>query len=423
VSAAVVLAGTAPLVSTESAFRAWVDRLVVAAAPRCPTFEALVLALPGVLPDEALASLRRHPGGACDRLALDASTDRCGSVVDQVADLPLPHPLDSEYRFDAPTADALAAALVDATRPGDEILLVGTPSVALSLARAGVDRRLRFVGSDDCVTAALAEACGDALVIGAGIERSAAAAVVDPPWYQAPVAAMTAIAAARARPGAPVWLVVPTAGARPGADVDRAAFLQTAGGLGLGSPGRGLAVRYRSPLFELAVLACQGVGRLSAWRTGEAVLLVAGDAAAAPTAVARPPRPCELTVRGVRLRVVAGDAGGETLTPLVEGEVFPSVSSRAPGREGATLWTSGNRAFRVDPALARAALAGLWAASGHLWPEGLRSMGNDRSAFSGVARAEGLIQDLAGLIEREVSEARRLVGDGAWRETAMDWRF
>ncbi len=399
-------------------FAAIVDGLVAVAAPGCRTFEALVVELPGVLPDEALASLRRLPAGEDrDRLVRDAPTDRCGPIVDQVAELPLPHPFDSEYRFDGPTADALAAELVDATRAGDEILLVGTPTVALSLARSGVDRRLRFVGSDDCVTDALAAACGDRLAVGAGGGRAAAAALVDPPWYRAPVAAMAAVAAAGSRPGSPVWLVVPPLGARPGAEDDRATFLRAALSVGLENAGASVTVRYRTPLFELAALARQGVGRLPAWRRGEATLLVAG-AAAGRAAIAPPPRPCELTVAGVRLRVVDG-SGDAVLAPLVSGEVFPSVSSRAPGREAATLWTSGNRAFRVDPRLARAALSRLAESP---WRRGLRSRFCDHSAVSGVARSDELIHDLAELVEREISDARRLVGEGAWRETAMDWR-
>ena len=60
---------------------------------------------------------------------------------------PLPHPADSEYRFDNPTAQRLAAQLVSQTKDGDEILLVGTPTVALAIADLQVDRRIRFVGA------------------------------------------------------------------------------------------------------------------------------------------------------------------------------------------------------------------------------------------------------------------------------------
>ena len=403
-------------------FQKVVDGLVAEAAPRCPTFEGLVLALPGVLPDEALASLRRLSQRIdVDRLVRDAATDRCDVLVNQVAVLPLPHPLDSEYRFDAATASRLAAILLEATRPGDELLLVGTPTVALELALSGADRRLRFIGSDDCVTTSLALACGDQLLLGRGEGCTAAAALVDPPWYSPAVASMAATCALGVQRGAPVWMVVPTYGARPGADIDRAEYLRCVTGLGLETTEDAGGVRYRTPLFELAALAAQGIGRLSAWRAGEAVLLVANGEACAP-APGPVPRPCELTVAGVRLRVLGDNSPNSGLVPVKGCGIFPSVSSRAQGRDTATLWTSGHRAFSVDTARARSALTALSADRYAVWRGRLTCDGNSPNSFSGVADEDQLIHQLAELVEREVSDARRLVGDGAWLDTAMDWR-
>ena len=96
-------------------FDAFIDLHARASARSASTFEEYVRSLPGILPDEALAALRRIDGEHAARLAADACVDRAGATLDQCRQLPLPHPLDSEFRFDEPTADMLARSLVDTT--------------------------------------------------------------------------------------------------------------------------------------------------------------------------------------------------------------------------------------------------------------------------------------------------------------------
>jgi hypothetical protein len=47
---------------------------------------------------------------------------------------------------------------------------------------------------------------------------------------------------------------------------------------------------------------------------------------------------------------------------------------------------------------------------------------NDLDRLSAVAPSNRLIHQLIELLGRELDDARRLVGDGAWLETAMGWR-
>src|SRR5260370_25633356 len=74
-------------------FQAFVDRVAALAAPGCGTFGELVDALPGVLPDDVLASLRRLSRGCgnsehLDRLAADAKCDRAPAILHQGRGLP-----------------------------------------------------------------------------------------------------------------------------------------------------------------------------------------------------------------------------------------------------------------------------------------------------------------------------------------------
>lgn len=403
-------------------FTSFVDGLAARLVEHSPTFESFVVAMPGVMPDEALAALRRMPGEAAARLAADAAVDRAGPLIDQCGQLPLPHPLDSEFRFDRMTADILAKGLVDSTRPGDEILLVGVPSVAASLASMGADRRIRFLGPDNCVTAAVRAAISDGrLLLQQGPGGTAAAALLDPPWYLEPMRALIGVCAHGCRRGALVNLVVPPIGTRPEVAGDKAAFLAFAAAAGLMPTGRGGPVCYRTPLFELAAMERQGIARLASWRRGECVeFAVTGTSAPVPWT---PPVATELSVAGVRLRLVRGDRrGGADLVPLGAHEVYPSVSARSSGRGAATLWTTTNRAFVVDFDMAAACMARI-ARDPDVLQMGFFPQENDPLPEPRVAGGDGLIHQLTELIGREVADARRLVGDGAWHETAMEWRY
>ena len=314
--------------AAEPSFTGFVDDLASRLSERSSTFDALVSAMPGVLPDEVLASLRRLPGEHAARLAADAANDRADPMIDQCASLPLPHPLDSEFRFDAPTARSLAAELVASTRDGEEILLVGVPSVAVELATMDVDRKVRFLAPDDCVTAAVARAFDDRrLLLGQGVGATAATALVDPPWYPDPMAALIRVCAAGCRSGATVVFAMPPVGTRPGIVPERAALIGIAGAAGLLPTGEVTDVRYRSPLFELAAMERMGIARLPGWRRGEAVRFVAD--ATVPDQRWSAPGSTELTVAGVRLRLLPGEGGGGgALLPIGGHEVF-SIGERA----------------------------------------------------------------------------------------------
>jgi hypothetical protein len=407
---------------TDDGFTAFVDGLAAQLVEHSPTFEAFVVAMPGVMPDEALAALRRIPTPRAAQLAADATIDRAGPVIDQCHQLPLPHPLDSEFRFDSLTADILAAGLVEATRNGDEILLVGVPSVATSIASLNVDRRIRFLGPDNCVTAAVQAAIPDGqLMLEQGSGGTAAAALLDPPWYREPMRHLIGVCAHGCRPGALVNLVVPPIGTRPEIARDKEAFLSFAASAGLVPSSRGGPVCYRTPLFELAAMERQGIARLASWRRGECL-----EFAVTATGSRVPwirPAATELSVGGVRLRLVHGARRGSgELVPLDSHEVHPSVSARSHGRDAATLWTTTNRAFVVDFDLAKAAMTEIADDPEMLLP-GSSSPKNEPASDPDVARGANLIHQLSELIGRENADARRLVGDGAWRETVMEWRY
>ena len=108
----------------------------------------------------------------------------------------------------------------------------------------------------------------------------------------------------------------------------------------------------------------------------------------------------ELTLSGIRLRLLGWDDGPPAdFSPLYEGEIFPSVSMRAPRRAEATLWTSGNRAFIVPRGVTLAALLQM-ASDRQLLPKGLDS---ELSRFGNrypIDAVRPLIQNLTELAQR-----------------------
>ena len=403
-------------------FRSFIDGLAIELAGHSPTFEAFVAALPGVLPDEALAALQRIGDSSARRLIADAARDRAGALVDQCALLPLPHPLDSEFRFDAASASILAASLIENTKDGDEILLIGVPSVAVELAAYNAARVIRFLGPDNCVTDAVRAAFqGQRIELEQGSGGTAAAALLDPPWYPQPMDELIGVCASGLRRGALVTLVMPPIGTRPEIALDRSSFFAAANRHGLEQTGTEGPVCYRTPLFELAAMERQGIARLTNWRRGEAVEFVMN--ADAPFKAWVRPRPLEFSVRGIRLRLTnGGTRGSASLTPIGGHEVFPSVSTRAPGRARASLWTTTNRAFEVESRAAQHALSEL-SRRPELWHLRFTPAENGLETNQYVDTSTKLIHQLVELVGREIDDARRLVGDGAWLETVMDWRY
>ena len=400
-----------PLALPVPSYEDWIDALVLSASTRTTSFGKLVRGLPGVSPQEAIQSLRRIGSTATRCLADDAALDHVSGVIDQWRELPLPHPLDSEFRFSPSSADELAQELVNATSPGDDILLVGAPTVALALSAMNVDRHIQFVGPNDCVTDAVRSHLPDR----ADEPGQSAAALFDPPWYQHDVEVMADICANACRPGATLLMATPRAGSRPSARSDIQTFTEAAHCRGFATAGLPSIVNYRTPLFELACMEQQGLGRLADWRTGTMLRFERTDANAHSSPLP-PSGPVELTVDGVRLRLLSvAYAGPRHLTPIAASDVFPSVSTRAPHRHSANLWTSGNRAFAIDSQLATVALQtvardfGL----GHPAPPAACQATLFRGSES-LADATHLIHAFHQLIERELSDARRLVGDGAW---------
>ena len=149
------------LISTPSdatAFAHFVDDAVLAAVRASVTrFPELLQRLPSIFPAEVLSSIdrlraaRSIPATIADVLKLDASCSRSHQTVDYPF-LPLPHPLDFEWRFTSRTARSLLELAATLTPRHGDISLFGTPGLASEVFFQPMTQRLRFVAEDNLVT-------------------------------------------------------------------------------------------------------------------------------------------------------------------------------------------------------------------------------------------------------------------------------
>ena len=305
---------------------------------------------------DAEASRCRY--GCLERIRRDARVRPQGSSVGGSL-LPLPHPIDFEWRFSDETCREMLIAASEMTRKGEMILLYGTPGLAYSAISLPVrNRRVVFVGEDNAVTQRLIglnKAAGRpiSIVVGGNVGRECASAVlVDPPWYPDYLNPMFKSAVVACRLNGVILGSLPPLGIRPGVAEERDVFDMFTERHGLEQVDlEELAISYETPFFEENALAAVGVYSPAVWRRGDLAIYrrrkVQGDEGSVP----QPNRERwkEVEIEGMRIRIRLDTvvlATVEGLQSLVRGDILPSVSRRDPRRSKANVWTSGNRIYR-----------------------------------------------------------------------------
>jgi hypothetical protein len=311
--------------------------------------------------------------------------------------LPLPHPLDYEWRFDPVTRLMLAQRCEQLAGANGPVALLGTPTLASAMC--GRSRNVLLLDANAHLLGALA--CAGRL---RGIEwaaidiatlslpyewqHRAAVVVCDPPWYPEGFATFLDAAAQLVRPGGTVLLSVPDLITRPSLADELDDLRGLADQLRLAFHTAEVhAVRYRTPFFEYRALRSAGMGLIPLdWRAGTLWQLTSSGAAPAtfPGRHRAPPvsvAVTEITMQGVRIRVLRGlplRPGTLALHPVVPGDTMPTVSRRHPARGSVTLWTSGNTVLScADPELTGHLLRHLADANGHPLAESLGQLARD----------------------------------------------
>jgi hypothetical protein len=375
----------------------------VRAGPIC--FDDLVCHLPGVYPTEVRTSLDRLlAAGRINQVDWNRSVKRQPRppAAPAPSSLPVPHPLDFDWRFASGALEALVAACDGLAGSAADVACVGAPSLHERLCAAGrpsvlvdanpdVIAAVRVFGADRAVHARVG--C-DALP-----DLTAPVVVIDPPWYPEHVRVFLWAASRLCTDGGSVLLSFPAAGTRPGVTDERDDALACAAQVGLvHEDTRRGELAYRSPPFERLALVAAGYTDLPEdWRRGDLLVFRAlpGRTQATPPEpvvddaewIAIPGGSTRIKVRAPCTRRAMSAPVASRLRPLVPGDILPTVSRRDARRAEVAVWTACNRVFGC--------------ADTEVFIRVAAAIDHDADAVDAVAAAVG-----RGLAEDEIDEVR-----------------
>src|SRR5580698_10894855 len=269
------------------------------------------------------------------------------------AHVPLPHPLDFDWRFTPETIVLIWTIVRDIAGPDGAVALLGAPSLARAVDldfRVGpvtlLERNpLHCSSLSPHVDFVQCDVLRDPIEDG-----SHSIAIADPPWYEAETIGFLWAAALRCRVGGHVAVSLPPVSTRPGIEQERERIRRAAAQFGLEFLRifEGL-LRYRTPFFETNALQAAGAAITHDWRSGDLGVFRRTKQSPGP----RPAVPdenvwIERSIGLTRFRLKQNQSAGfasPVLQSLIPGDILPSVSRRDSRRHGADVWTSGNRIF------------------------------------------------------------------------------
>jgi len=297
---------------------------------------------------EAIAANRYPDDSTADDAAVDPS-------------LPLPHPLGFEWRFSRSGARIILQRAL--ALGGGDLLLLGATTVALEAAKASWSGRLVAVEQSRQITTHVSQQGLPITVLTQPIfgqrllDVPVSIVVADPPWYVADAKSFLSTAAACCKERGHVLVVLPGEGTRPEVVEEEAVLRTWCANNGLVLKGvQRQAVAYETPFFEANAFRAAGVAPVPRfWRRGDLWILQRRGTLPASVATVATSLPWhELSLLRMRTWFSPNrtHVGSTALTSLVDGDILPTVSRRDPRRQGAALWTSGNRVFACgDPQL------------------------------------------------------------------------
>lgn len=326
------------------------------------SLDQILHVLPGVYPTIARDALRRMAPRlhtAADESVIQENLwSKLTSPISHAITLPVPHPLDYDWRF----SDAAVAYLLntsDTLAPvGATIALLGTPSIMRTVIEEPRQCTFVLLEANTAMTTCLAQAAPAAHIIQCDVGQdplpniAASVVIADPPWYEENMQSFLWAASQLCHVNGSILMSVPPIGTRPGMAQEWERMLRWAERLGLSlirlEPN---VLEYLTPPFERNALRAEGLdAALPSWRRGNLAIFTR-RAERHTTQLSLPALDeswDEVEIAGVRVRLRSRDVVGfadPSLVPLVPGHVLPSVSRRDLRRQRVDVWTSANRVF------------------------------------------------------------------------------
>lgn len=350
---------------TEAELEAHVRALIAAAGPSATSLLDLTLQAQGAYPTEVLRLAQQVMAGRPDLLRPESVSFRPiqAELLAARSVLPIPHPLDFEWRYSAQGWNRLTEEISQhAPNSGRDVALFGTSGFAEVLPNLMHEARVTlFERRDEACNALRGRAGlhvehGDVALTTITVDRTFDVVVADPPWYPALIELFVHAAARVLGQDGLLVLCLPGRATRPGILAELARLVDTAGAVGFALEHHDeAAIVYESPPFELSALAAADLADFDPhWRRADLLRFRKAARSAVPRSAPELAGPethwREVSIGRARIRVDLRAPVGTTsrLESIVAGDVLDSVSSRDTRRASATIWTTTNRVFRTD---------------------------------------------------------------------------
>ncbi len=350
-----------------------VDRWIYAAVNNGVTnFNSLLNSLPGVYPSVALNSLKRLTGaGKVSERFFSIETHKKGEngykinplqIIAKDINLPVPHPLDYDWRFSNSAIKYLLDYILEVTEPTETTAFLGTPSIFLKAKETLFPCQTILLDNNSAVINYFSKKLDSTNIILCDIVRDdipdveVSTVVIDPPWYEKHLFGFMWSAAKLCRLNGHILVSLPPIGTRPGIESDLERFIKWSEKLGLIliKEEKGI-LPYTSPPFEINALKAENFQNLNKeWRRGDLAVFTKRE----HTSIERPlvlheseDKWLEETVQGVRIKLKPYNSAvfkDPKLLTVVKNNIFPAVSRREPRRRIVEVWTSGNRVFGCE---------------------------------------------------------------------------
>lgn len=279
--------------------------------------------------------------------------------------LKLPHPLDFEWRNSTESLNYLITQVQSINTIDDNILFLGMPTLFATACLKDIPQRVTLVEKNKPIIKGLAKLNLDKerfKIVEADIFEVSPeeigryhCVIMDPPWYSPHFYQFMWLASQCVDVGGVIGISIPPINTRPGIEKERIDWFSFCQSQGLCieslSPEK---LHYAMPFFEFNAFRAEGVSDIVPfWRKGDLAFFrkVQLETVDRPAIIKKKNHWKEVEISSVRFRInveIMDENSDLQITSLIKGDILPTVSTRDKRREGANVWTSGNRIFKVN---------------------------------------------------------------------------
>lgn len=275
-----------------------------------------------------------------------------------------PHPLDFEWRNTSKSLNFLTDLIGRANANNDKVLLLGMPTLFANCATRNITQQVTLIERNPPIIEALKKFNNtkyqviqeNIFSVDPKIIGKYDSVIMDPPWYTNFLHQFVWLAAKCLEPSGLLIISIPPINTRDNIDKERIEWFSFCQQQGLCierlEPER---LEYAMPFFEFNAFRAAGVENiLPFWRKGDLAFFrkISSSDSKRPKLNIATENWKELQKESIRIRINLDlpDTPNSKIKikNLIAGDIIPSVSRSYSLRREANLWTSGNRAFKVN---------------------------------------------------------------------------